>query len=91
MDRLATSKEAASGGDVIPTAIYQDSLENLIPLSMDIYQALNSYIQNRESLAIEKRNPPSQSPNKLISEIKMILMKQRLSYQTLKWIVEAGK
>ena len=63
MDRLAISKEAASGGNVTP--IYQDALENPIPSTMDISHALNSYLQNRESLAIEKRNPPFQSPNNI--------------------------
>ena len=58
-------REAASGGDVTPTAIYQDALENPIPSTMDISHALNSILQNRESLAIEKINPPSQSPNKI--------------------------
>ena len=62
MDRLATSKEAASGGDVTPTATYQDALEDQIPSSMDISHALNSYLQNRESLAIEKKKPTLLKP-----------------------------
>ena len=43
MDRLATSKEAASG-DVTPTATYQDALEGQIPSSMDLSHALKSYL-----------------------------------------------
>ena len=71
MDRFATSKEATSGGDVTPTAIYQDALEDQIPSSMDISNALNSYLQSRAQQATGNINPPPKT------RMKTILMKQR--------------
>ena len=63
MDRLAISKEAASGGNVTP--IYQDALENPIPSTMDISNALNSYLQSRDLQATENIYPPSKYPNEI--------------------------
>ena len=63
MDLRATSIEAASGGDVTPTATYQDALEDQIPSSMDISNALNSYLQSRDQQATGNINPPAQNPN----------------------------
>ena len=62
MDRV--SKEAVSEGDATPSAIFQDAVEHQVS-SSELSYAMDSYLQNREILAIEKRNPPSQSPNKV--------------------------
>ena len=81
MDRLATSKEAASGGDVTPT--YQDALEDQIPSSMDISNALNSYLQSRAQQATGNINPPAQTPNENdFNELTLILPRTEVDRQS---------
>ena len=59
--RLATSKEAASGGTATPSAFY-DAVENQVS-SSELSYAMDSYLQNREILAKENISPPAQNPN----------------------------
>ena len=60
MDRIF--KEAASDGDATPTGGFHDALEKQVPLSMDISNALNSYLQSRAQQVTGKINPPAQNP-----------------------------
>ena len=63
MNRKAASKEAESDGNTTPTVTYHDALENQIPSSMDIFNALNSYLQSRDLQATGNIVPPAQNPN----------------------------
>ena len=63
MKRLAASKDAVSEGDATPTVNYRDAFEDQIPSSMEISNALNSYLQSRDQQARGKIDPPKLNPN----------------------------
>ena len=57
------SRLAASEGEATPTATYHDAMEDPMPSTMDISNALNSYLQSRDQQATRNINPPAQTPS----------------------------
>ena len=60
MDNL--KKNPVSDGYTTPNSIFQDALENQVPSSNVISNALGTYLQTRHIEVTEKINPPAQTP-----------------------------
>ena len=63
MDNL--KKNPVSDGYTTPNSIFQDALENQVPSSNVISNALGTYLQARDIEVTEKIYPPTQTPIKL--------------------------
>ena len=63
MDNL--KKNPVSDGYATPNSMFQDALENQVPSSNVISNALGTYLQTRHIEVTEKINPPAQTPIQL--------------------------